>query len=165
MWEIKKHFKNYSAQQRTAKFFLESGLSVKDDNVYCNGVKMSSSRIGRVLDVDRRTVDATINTIQNNEELSKIFENLRATAFFKEVARDIDAGLIEIIPYDPHGVGILSGVTNKISEMEISIRQCITEDPEFTEEPKLYIITESSVPMDAVDDIKKVPGVKSVVVH
>ncbi|MFW6305636.1 MAG: hypothetical protein ACOC1V_07650 [Candidatus Saliniplasma sp.] len=165
MWEIKKHFKNYSAQQRTAKFFLESGLSVKNNNVYCNGVQMSSSRIGRVLDVDRRTVDATINTIENNEELSKIFKNLRATAFFKEVARDIDAGLIEIIPDDPHGVGILSGVTNKISELGISIRQCITEDPELTEDAKLYVITESRVPMDAVDDIKKVPGVKSVVVY
>ncbi|MFO7793174.1 MAG: hypothetical protein R6W73_09415, partial [Candidatus Saliniplasma sp.] len=128
-------------------------------------VQMSSSRIGRVLDVDRRTVDATINTIQNNEELSKIFKNLKATAFFKDVAMDIDAGLIEIIPDDPHGIGILSGVTNKISELGISIRQCITEDPEFTEEAKLYVITESSVPMDAVDDIKKIEGVKSVVVY
>ncbi len=165
MWEIKKHFRNYSAQQRTAKFFLESGLSVRDDNVYCNGVKMSSSRIGRVLDVDRRTVDATINTIQDDEELSNIFKNLRATAFFKEVARDIDAGLIEIIPDDPHWIGILSGVTSEISRLGISIRQCITEDPKLTEEPKLYIITESPIPMDAVDDIKGLPGVKSVVVY
>ncbi len=165
MWEIKKHFEDYSAQQRTAKFFLETGLSVKDGEVHCNAVQMSPSRIGRVLDVDRRTVGATIETIEDSEELSTIFSKLRATAFYKEVARDIDAGMIEIIPEDPHGVGILAGVATKISEKDISIRQCITEDPEFTEEAKLYVITESTVPGELVDDIKKVKGVESVVIH
>ncbi|MFW5945389.1 MAG: amino acid-binding ACT domain protein [Candidatus Natronoplasma sp.] len=165
MWEIKKHFKDYSAQQRTAKFFLETGLSVKDDEVFCNGVKMSPSRIGRVLDVDRRTVGATIETIDQSEELSRIFSKLRATAFYKEVARDIDAGMIEIIPEDPHAVGILARVATKIADIGISIRQCITEDPEFTEEAKLYVITESPVPGELVDDIKRVKGVESVVIH
>ncbi|MBS3781153.1 MAG: amino acid-binding ACT domain protein [Candidatus Thermoplasmatota archaeon] len=165
MWEIKEHFKDYSAQQRTAKFLLETGLNVKDGEIYCNGVKMSPSRIGRVLDVDRRTVGATVDTIENSDELSKIFSKLRATAFYKEIAKEIDAGLIEIIPDDPHTVGILAGVATKISEMDISIRQCITEDPEFTEEAKLYVITESPVPGDLVDDIKNVEGVESVVIH
>ncbi|MEF8873855.1 MAG: amino acid-binding ACT domain protein [Candidatus Thermoplasmatota archaeon] len=165
MWEIRKHFEDYSAQQRIAKFFLETGLSVKDGEIYCNGVKMSPSQIGRVLDVDRRTVGATVETIEDSEELSKIFSELKATAFFKEVARDIDAGLIEIIPEDPHGVGILAQVATKIADIGISIRQCITEDPEFTEEAKLYVITESSVPAEVVEDIKKVEGVESVVVY
>ncbi|MBS3816756.1 MAG: amino acid-binding ACT domain protein [Candidatus Thermoplasmatota archaeon] len=165
MWEIRKHFEDYSARQRTAKFFLETGLSVKEGEVYCNGVEMSPSRIGRVLDVDRRTVGATVKTIEDSEELSKIFSELKATAFFKEVARDIDAGLIEIIPEDPHGVGILAQVATKIADIGISIRQCITEDPEFTEEAKLYVITESSVPAEVVEDIKEVEGVESVVVY
>lgn len=165
MWQIKKYFKESTAQQKIAKFFLETGLSVKNGDVYCNGVKLSPLRIGRVLGVDRRTVKATIETIENNEELSKIFSRLKSTAFFKDVATEIDLGLIEIIPEDPHGVGILAEVATKIAQIGLSIRQCITEDPEFTEKAKLYVITDSPVPMDAVDDIKKVAGVKSVVVY
>ncbi len=165
MWEIKEHFKDHSVQQQVVKFFLETGLSVKNGKIYCNEVEMSPSRIGRVLDVDRRTVGAAVNTIENSEELSQIFSDLKATAFFKEVARDMDAGLIEIIPDDPHGVGILARVATKISDFGISIRQCITEDPEFTEEPKLYVITESPIPGEVVDDIKEEEGVESVIVY
>jgi len=165
MWEIKKHFEDSSAQKRTAKFLLETGLSVDDGEIYCNGVKMSPLRIGRVLGVDRRTVRATANTIEENEELSQLFSKLRATAFFREVARDTDAGLIEIIPEDPQGVGILAGVTDKIADMGISIRQCITEDPEFAEEAKLYVITESPIPGEGVDDIKGSDGVERVIVY
>jgi len=165
MWEIKKHFKDHSVQQQIVKFFLETGLSVKNGKIYCNEVEMSPSRIGRVLDVDRRTVGAAVNTIESSEKLSQIFSELKATAFLKDVARNIDAGLIEIIPDDPHGIGILAGVATKISDFGISIRQCITEDPEFTEEPKLYVITESPVPGDVVDDIKQEDGVESVIIY
>ncbi|MEF8832417.1 MAG: amino acid-binding ACT domain protein [Candidatus Thermoplasmatota archaeon] len=165
MWEIRKHFKDHSAQQKVVKFFLETGLSVKDGEIYCNEVKMSPSRIGRVLDIDRRTVGAAVDTIESSEELSRIFSELKATAFYKEVAQNIDAGLIEIIPDDPHGVGILAGVAREISDFGISIRQCITEDPEFTEEAKLYVITESPVPGEVVDDIKDEEGVESVIVY
>lgn len=165
MLEIREYFEDNPAQERVAKFFLETGLAVKDGEVYCNEVKMSPSKIGRVLDVDRRTVGAAVDTIESSEELSRIFSKLKATAFFKNVARKIDAGLIEIIPEDPHGVGILAQVAKEISDFGISIRQCITEDPEFTEEAKLYVITESSVPGEVVDDIKKVEGVESVILY
>ncbi len=165
MWDIKKHFEDFSAQKRTAKFLLESGLSVENGEIYCNGVKMSPLRIGRVLGVDRRTVGATAKTIEENEELSELFSKLKATAFFREVAKDTDAGLIEIIPKDPQCIGILAGVSTKIADMGISIRQCITEDPELAEEAKLYIITESSVPGEGLDKIKDVEGVESVIVY
>ncbi len=165
MWEIRKHFKEHSARERIAKFLLESGFSVKDGEIYCNGVKMSPLRIAREVGVDRRTVRATVDTIEESEELSTIFSNLKSTAFLKDVAPKIGAGMIEIIPEDPHGVGILTGVTEKISELDISVRQSITEDPDFVEEPKLYVITESSVPVDAVEDIREVDGVSSVVLY
>ncbi len=165
MFQIKKYFKEYSAQERIARFLLESGLRVENGDIKCNGVVMSPLRIARSLDVDRRTVNAAVKTIENSEELSTIYSNLQATAFLKDLAPKIDAGLIEIIPDDPHGVGILAGVTGKIADHDVSVRQCITEDPEFAEEAKLYIITESPVPMDAVDEIKNVDGVKSVVLY
>ncbi len=165
MKRIKEYFKGYSGQDKVARFFIETGLSVKDNGVYCNGVQMSPSRIGRYLDIDRRTVVATIETIEENSELRDIFKHLRATAFFKDVASDIDAGLIEIIPTDPHTTGILTGVAKIIADLGISIRQSITEDPEFKEEAKLFVITESPVPMEAVQDIMKIKGVLSVTIY
>jgi len=165
MLEIKEHFPDHPAQKRVVKFFLESGLSVDNGQIQCNGVKMSPSRIGALLEVDRRSVGAAVETIEDSEELSRVFSKLKSTAFFKDVARELDAGLIEIIPEDPHGVGILAGVTKKISDIGISIRQCITEDPEFTEEAKLYVITESSIPGDVIEDIRDIEGVKSVILY
>ncbi|MFP4142163.1 MAG: amino acid-binding ACT domain protein [Thermoplasmata archaeon] len=165
MFEIREHFEDNPAREKVAKFFLESGLSVKDGEIYCNDVKMSPSRIGRAVGVDRRTVGAAVETIKSSEELYRIFSKLKSTAFFKDVATEIDAGLIVIVPEDPHGVGILAQVANEISDRGISIRQCITEDPEFTEEARLYVITESSVPGEVVDDIKKVEGVERVILY
>ncbi len=165
MLPIREYFKNNPAQEKVAKFLLETGLSVKNGDIYCNGVKMSPARIGRTLDIDRRTVNKAIETIEKNEELNRIFQNLEATAFYGDVAPKIDAGMIEIIPDDPHGVGILAGVSEIIAELGLSIRQSITEDPEFTEEARLFVITESKVPMEAVEKINQVEGVKSVTIY
>ncbi len=165
MKKIREYFKDYSGQEKVAIFFIDTGLSVKDDGIYCNGVLMSPSRIGRYLGIDRRTVLATVDTIRDNPDLKSIFSNLRATAFFKDVATDIDAGLIEIIPTDPNATGILTGVAKIIADLGLSIRQSITEDPDFKEEAKLYVITESPVPMEAVKDIMNVKGVLSVTIY
>ncbi len=164
MKKVKEYFKEYSGQEKVAKFLIETGLSVVDGDVYCNGVKMSPSKIGRMLEVDRRTVTATVDTIENTPDLSEVFSHLKATAFFKDVAMNTDAGLIEVIPTDPHKTGILAGISKIISDLGISIRQSITEDPEFKEEPKLFVITESTVPMDAVDEMRNVEGVLSVTI-
>ena len=165
MLKIKEYFSKYSSQKKIAKFLLETGLSVKDGEIYCNGIQMSPLRISRVLDVDRRTVNSTIETIEEHDELNKIFQNLKATAFYGEVVKEIDAGMIEIVPTDPHGVGILAGVTSIIADHGVSVRQCITEDPEFTEEPKLFVITEDTIPMDTLEDIREVEGVERVVLY
>ncbi len=165
MLEIKEYFSKYSSQKKIAKFLLETGLSVKDGEIYCNGIQMSPLRISRVLDVDRRTVNSTIETIEEHDDLNKIFKNLKATAFYGEVVKEIDAGMIEIVPTDPHGVGILAGVTSIIADHGVSVRQCITEDPEFTEEPKLFVITEDNIPMDTLEKIREVDGVERVVLY
>ncbi|MFO8109623.1 MAG: amino acid-binding protein [Thermoplasmata archaeon] len=165
MKNIKEYFREYTGQEKVAKYLLETGLSVGEGNIYCNGVKMSPSKIGRVLGVDRRTVTATVDTIENTEDIRDIFGNLRSTAFFKDVAMNTEAGLIEVIPTDPHQTGILAGISKIIAELGISIRQSITEDPEFKEEPKLYVITESPVPMEAIEDMRDVKGVLSVTIY
>ena len=69
MFPIGDYFQNLESQKKVARFLLETGLRVEEGNIYCNGVKMSFSRIAKKLDMDRRTVKATIDTIESNEEL------------------------------------------------------------------------------------------------
>ncbi|MFP4609200.1 MAG: hypothetical protein ACLFNY_06435, partial [Candidatus Aenigmatarchaeota archaeon] len=133
--------------------------------IYCNEILMSPVRIARAIGVDRRTVKATIDRIEKNEELSKIYGNLKATAYFGEVAQKIDAGLIEIIPVSADEPGIIAGVAGILGELDVVVRQCITQEIEFHEEAKVFMITDSSVPMEAVEKIKDVDGVKSVTIY
>lgn len=165
MKKIKEYFREFTGQEKVARFLIETGLSVHEGNIYCNGVNISPSKLGRLLEVDRRTVSSTVDTIESNPELAGIFRHLRATAFFKEVAMNTDAGLIEVIPTDPHRTGILAGISEVIAGLGISIRQSITEDPEFMEAPRLFIITEEPVPMEAIEDMRNVEGVMSVTIY
>ncbi len=165
MKKIKEYFREFAGQEKVARFLIETGLSVEGGNIYCNGVNISPSKLGRLLEVDRRTVSSTVDTIESNPELASIFRNLRATAFFKDVAMNTDAGLIEVIPKDPHRTGILAGISEVIAGLGISIRQSITEDPEFMEAPRLFIITEEPVPVEAIEDMRNVEGVMSVTIY
>ncbi|MEF8874847.1 MAG: hypothetical protein V5A88_09310 [Candidatus Thermoplasmatota archaeon] len=165
MWRIQKYFQRYSSQEKVAKFLLETGLSVKDGEIYCNEILMSPVRISRAIGVDRRTVKATIDRIEENEELSEIYGNLKATAYFGDVAQEIDAGLIEIIPVSADEPGIIAGVTRILADLDVVVRQCITREIEFHEEGKIFMITDTSVPMEAVEKIKEVDGVKSVTIY
>ncbi len=106
-----------------------------------------------------------MKTITKNIALCEVYSNLKATAFFKDVAPVIGAGLLEIIPRHASAIGIIAGVTQILADLKINIRQCITEDPQFSLHPKLFIITEKPIPMKALKKIKAVTGVKSVTAY
>ncbi len=162
MLRIREYFKHDDLQKKVAKFFLESGLCIENGEIYCNGARIPRESIAEGLDVDGWVVDDTIDLIEDHIDLKEIFRNLRATAYYGRIAEQIDAGVIEITPSDPHGIGILAGVTKIITDFDISIRQCLTEDSELKEDPKLIVITENTVPIDALEKIRKVNGVERV---
>ncbi len=166
MWKaIEKHFRAFPAQAKVAALFLQTGLSVRKGKVYCNEIEVPALRIAKACKVDRRAVNATVKTISKEQELNAIYCNLKATAFFSEVAPSLKAGVIEIIPRNAAMPGIVADVTRIIAEMKISIRQCIAEEPAFVEKPKLFVITEKPVPPYALEELKKAKGVKSITVH
>jgi predicted regulator of amino acid metabolism with ACT domain len=74
-------------------------------------------------------------------------------------------GVIEIIPADPSMPGILADVATIIATNNISIRQAIVDDFEFTEEPRLYIITEKQIPGTLLSTIRNARGVKAVLIY
>ena len=58
--------------------------------------------------------------------------------------------------------GIVSGVTTLLADHDISIRQTISEDPEFTNEPRLYIVTDEKLPGDLITKLMDLPFVRKV---
>jgi predicted regulator of amino acid metabolism with ACT domain len=167
MWDIVvKHCANYPERLKVAKVLIESGLTVKNNKVYCNKIEISPTRISRTAGVDRRTVTATIKTIETNHELRTLFENIEsAGASLKEAARYLGLGVVEITPTNAKTPGILAKSASLIANKGISIRQAIVDDPELSPEPKLTFITERKIPGELIPKFLKVHGVAKVAVY
>jgi uncharacterized protein len=166
MWAVlMEHFQRYPAQEKIVRLLIRNGLRVHDGKIYSGDVELSDSSVGRAAGVDRRIVSAAAQTIERHPELAKIFTHFQPTLHLKDVAPNLGWGVIEIVPDNASRPGILAGVSNVISSEGISIRQAVVDDPYFSEEPKLFIVTEKSVPPSLIPTIQRVPGVKSVTVY
>lgn len=162
---MSKYFGKYPSQGKVAKLLLEYGLRVQGGNVYCGDVEQSDTALARAAGVDRRIVRSAVETIESNDELLNVYSKLRPTALFRDVAPAMGWSVIEIIPVDAQMPGILADVAGVISSANISIRQAIVDDPELSEQPRLYVITESPVPPELIPAIKNCRGVRSILIH
>jgi predicted regulator of amino acid metabolism with ACT domain len=166
MWKlIEQYFNAYPTQEKIAQRMLAYGLRIQNNTIYCGDIALSTSKIAHALGVDRRAVTATIHTITSNPDLLMIFSNLLPTCHLKEVAPHMHWGVIEIIPTDPSTPGILAEVATIIAKHNISIRQAIGDDFEFSEEPRLFIITETQIPGAVIPEIRQAKGVKAVLIY
>lgn len=166
MWAaLMDHFQRYPAQEKIVRLLIGNGLRIFDGKIYSGNIELSDSAIGRAAGVDRRIVSAASRTIEGTPELARIFSHFQPTLHLKEVAPNLGWGVIEIVPDNASRPGILSGVSSLISQQGISIRQAIVDDPYFSEEPKLFIVTEKAVPSALIPAMQKVPGVKSVTIY
>jgi uncharacterized protein len=166
MWkQLAPFFDAYPIRMKIAQKMLEYGLRTSQGKVYCGPIELSDSKMARAFDVDCRAIAATIETIQKHPELSKIFEKLQPTAHLREVAAVMNWGVVEIIPEDPSTPGILAEVATLIAKENISIRQAISDDFELTEEPRLYVITEGTIPAHLIPKIRHAKGVKAVLIY
>jgi hypothetical protein len=166
MWKkIAKYFNKYPKRRKIAQKLIEYGLKVDNNKIYCGEIELSDSKISRAFEVDRRIINDTIRTINEKEELQKVFFRLRPTCHLKDVAPGMNWGVIEIIPENPGMPGILAGVATVVADENISIRQAIVDDFELSEEPRLFIVVEKQVPGKLISKIKKIKGVKAVVIY
>jgi len=166
MWrKISLYFNNYPKRKKLAQKLLEYGLKVDNKKIYCKNIELSDSKIARAFHIDRRIIASTIDMITEINELKKLFSRLEPTCHLKNVAPEMNWGVIEIIPDDPSKPGILAHVAKEVSDANISIRQAIVDDFEITEEPKLFIVAEKQLPGFLIPKIKKLDGVKAVVIY
>jgi len=167
MWqEILNKFRRFPAQEKVIRLVLARGFQINERGRVASGdIEIPHAQIARELDVDRRVVDTTAAAIREDEEMWKIFKNVRSMPFLGEVAPTIGLGVIEITPVDARQTGLLGSVAIAVAKYGLSIRQAVSDDPFFAENPKLTIITESKIPGDLVRMLMEIDGVKRVTVY
>ena len=161
--EIMEKFEGSPSQQAVIRLLLERGFSVNDDGrVVSGGIEIPNTGIAREIDVDRRVVDSTTDAVLADEELRRIFAKISHVPSLMDLAPVLDLTVIAIEVDDPDGVGIVARVTGLLADYDVSIRQAISEDPEFTDEPRLYIITDEALPGALITAIRDLSFVRRI---
>jgi predicted regulator of amino acid metabolism with ACT domain len=167
MWqEILNKFKRFPAQEKVIRLILQRGFQINDESRVVSGrIEIPHAQIAKELDVDRRVVDTTAQAIRDDEDLWKIFKNVRSMTFLGDVAPILGLGVIEITPVNAAKTGLLGDVASAVAKNGLSIRQAVSDDPYFVESPKLTLITEGKIPGDLVRLLMDIEGVKRVTVY
>lgn len=161
-----KKFSHFPAQEKVIRLLLERGFQINSEGKVVSGtIEIPHTQIAKEIGVDRRVVNATARVILEDDKLRKIFQNLHSITFLREVAPLLGLSVMIIIPQDAQKIGILGDVASLIAEQGISIRQAVTDDPYFTEDPKLTIITNEKASGDLINAMMKLSSVKSVTVY
>jgi predicted regulator of amino acid metabolism with ACT domain len=161
--EIMEKFSDSPSQQRVIRLLLERGFSVNDEGrVVSGGIEIPNTGIAREVEVDRRVVDATTDAILADDELRPIFQNISAIPSLMDLAPVLDLTVLTVAVRDAEESGIVATVTGAIADRDISIRQTISEDPEFTDEPRLYVITDDPLPGDLLNEVRDMAFVRRI---
>ena len=161
--EIMQKFEGSPSQQAVIRLLLERGFSVNDEGrVVSGGIEIPNTQIAREIGVDRRVVDSTTDAILADEELRRIFQNISSIPSLMDLAPVLDLTVLTIDVADADEPGIVATVTNLLADSDISIRQTVSEDPEFTDEPRLYIVTDHDVPGGVLNDLKNLDFVRKI---
>jgi hypothetical protein len=161
--EIMRKFEGSPSQQAVIRLLLERGFSVNDDGrVVSGGIEIPNTGIAREIGVDRRVVDSTTDAILADPELRRIFQNISSIPSLMDLAPVLDLTVLTVEVDDADAPGIVAAVTTLIADHDISIRQTISEDPEFTDDPKLYLITDSDLPGDLLTELSELDFVRRV---
>ena len=161
--EIMEKFEGSPSQQAVIRLLLERGFSVNEEGrVVSGGIEIPYTGIAREIDVDRRVVDSTTDAIQQDPELRRIFANISAIPSLRDLAPVLDLTVMTVEVDAADESGIVATVTELIADHSISIRQIISEDPEFTDEPRLHIITDEEISGELLLSIRELPFVRRV---
>ncbi|WP_144904597.1 amino acid-binding protein [Halobellus captivus] len=161
--EIMQKFEGSPSQQAVIRLLLERGFSVNDDGrVVSGGIEIPNTGIAREIDVDRRVVDSTSTAILEDEELRRIFQNISSIPSLMDLAPVLDLSVLTVEVNDAERPGIVAEITSRLAERDISIRQTISEDPEFTDDPKLYIVTDDPIPGDLLNELSELAFVRRI---
>jgi len=156
-------FEGSPGQQRVIRLLLERGFSVNDDGrVVSGGIEIPDTQVAREVGVDRRVVDSTTEAILADPDLRRIFQNISQIPSLMDLAPVLDLTVVTIAVQDADEPGIVAEVTRRFADRGISLRQTISEDPEFTDEPRLYLVVDGEIPGDLVTELTELSFVRHV---
>ncbi|WP_266079360.1 amino acid-binding protein [Haladaptatus caseinilyticus] len=160
---IMQKFEGSPSQQQVIRLLLERGFSVSDEGrVVSGGIEIPNTQIAREIGVDRRVVDSTTDAILADEELRRIFQNISSIPSLMDLAPVLDLSVLTIEVLDADEPGIVATVTSLLADNDISIRQTISEDPEFTNDPRLYLVTDEDLPGDVLNELKNLEFIRQI---
>ncbi|GAB7019008.1 amino acid-binding protein [Halostagnicola sp. A-GB9-2] len=161
--EIMEKFEGSPSQQAVIRLLLERGFSVNDEGrVVSGGIEIPNTGIAREIDVDRRVVDSTTDAILEDPELRRIFQNISQVPSLMDLAPVLDLTVLSIEVDDADKKGIVATITGLLADHDISIRQTISEDPEFTDDPRLYLVTDEDLPGELFTDLREITFVRKI---
>ena len=159
--EIMAKFEGSPSQQAVIRLLLERGFSINEEGrVVSGGIEIPNTQIARELDIDRRVVDATTEALLADEELRAIFTHISSIPSLRDLAPVLDLHVLTVGVADADEPGIVATVTAALADHGISIRQTISEDPEFTDDPQLFLITDDPLPGELIEELQALPFVR-----
>ena len=161
--EIMEKFEGSPSQQAVIRLLLERGFSVNDEGrVVSGGIEIPNTGIAREIGVDRRVVDSTTDVILEDPELRRIFQNISQVPSLMDLAPVLDLTVLSVAVANAEQKGIVAHVTGLLADYDISIRQTISEDPEFTDNPRLYLVTDQQLPGELITAIQNLEFVRKI---
>ena len=161
--DIMEKFEGSPSQQAVIRLLLARGFSVNDEGrVVSGGIEIPNTGIAREIGVDRRVVDSTTDAILEDPDLRRIFQNISQIPSLMDLAPVLDLNVLTVDVSDTEQPGIVAEITGLIAAEGISMRQTVSEDPEFAVDPKLYIITETALPGQLINDIRDLEYVRKI---
>ena len=156
--EIMAKFEGSPSQQAVIRLLLEWGFSINEDGrVVSGGIEIPDTQIARELDIDRRVVDSTTEALLEDDELRAIFTHISSIPSLRDLAPVLDLHVLTFVPNGADQPGIVAAVTAAFADRGISIRQTVSEDPEFTDEPRLFVVTDEPIPGKLIEELQALP--------
>ncbi|WP_054582998.1 hypothetical protein [Halolamina pelagica] len=161
--EIMEKFEGSPSQQAVVRLLLERGFSINDEGRVVSGeIEIPNTQIAREIDVDRRVVDSTTQALLDDDELRDIFRNISAVPSLMDLAPVLDFTVVRVKPTDADAAGIVARVTEVVADEGLSIRQVLSDDPEFADEPMLYLILDTDPSGKLLKRVRDLPHVREV---
>ncbi len=165
MWAtILEQFSDSPSQSQVVRYLLENGLGVNErGRVTVNGIEIPATHLSKAIGTDRRVVDATVKRILSMARFRDIFLNMQATPDLSKVAESLGLTVITILPKDAGQKGIVGAAVAVLTSHDISIRQIFVTDPHLSEDPKLVIIVEDSLPSAVYKELRDLDQVRKLI--
>jgi predicted regulator of amino acid metabolism with ACT domain len=161
--EIMAKFAGSPGQQAVIRLLLERGFSVSEaGRVVSGGIEIPNTQIASEVGVDRRVVDSTTDAVLADDELRQIFRNISAIPSLMSLAPVLDLTVLTVEVANAGRTGIVAAITSTIADHGVSIRQTVSDDPEFTDEPRLYVVTDADLPGDLINEIRSFEFVRKI---